>query len=185
MVTLNKLYTKTGDKGETHLGDLSRVHKTDPLVQAYGTADELNAVVGMARLFAEGDTDEALARIQNELFDLGADLCTPFSKDEENKLRIISSQTERLEIEIDEMTVLLKPLNSFILPGGSPLAAHLHHARTVARRTEREILSVKLPINEETIRYVNRLSDWFFAAARIANENGNSDVLWTPGASRT
>ena len=184
MVTLNKIYTRTGDGGETHLGDLSRVKKTNPLVQAYGTVDELNAVIGIARLHADAKVDAALGRIQSELFDLGADLCTPFTENEDGKLRIIPSQTERLEQEIDEMTDLLEPLKSFILPGGTALSAHLHHARTVARRVEREILAVEREINLETIRYTNRLSDWFFAAARIANDGGKADVLWVPGASR-
>lgn len=184
MVTLNKIYTRTGDKGETHLGDFSRVKKTDPLVIAYGTADELNSVVGIARLHADGDVDASLARIQSELFDLGADLCTPIVEGEEGKLRIIESQTARLESEIDEMTSKLETLKSFILPAGSPLSAHLHHARTVARRVERLILEIDRPINAETIKYTNRLSDWFFCAARMANNGGKDDVLWVPGSSR-
>ncbi len=184
MVVLNKIYTRTGDKGETSLGDGTRVAKTDALVEAYGTADELNSVIGLARLAAEGAMDEALARIQNELFDLGADLCTPLESGGEHALRMEAGQTKRLEAEIDMMNANLEPLRSFVLPGGSALAAHLHLARTVARRTERAILEVEREINPECIRYCNRLSDWFFVASRVANRDGADDVLWVPGASR-
>lgn len=184
MVVLNKIYTKTGDQGETALGDGTRVSKTNPLVAAYGTVDELNAVLGLVRLHADGDLDASLARIQNELFDLGADLCTPVREDEEHALRMIPSQCEKLEAEIDAMNEALSPLRSFILPGGSALSAHLHLARTVARRAERAVLDVEQAINPETIRYLNRLSDWFFVASRAANDQGKNDVLWVPGASR-
>ena len=190
MVVLNKIYTRTGDAGETALGNGARVAKHSYRVTAYGTVDELNATLGLARLHAEGETDAALARIQNDLFDLGADLCRPdMEKDAEAEyepLRILQSQVDRLEREIDAMNGNLEPLRSFILPGGSALAAHLHLCRTVARRAERN--SVELAtvegVNEAAIKYLNRLSDWFFVAARIANDNGRADVLWIPGANR-
>ena len=190
MVVLSKIYTRTGDKGDTALGDGSRRAKHDLRVSAYGTTDELNSTLGLARLHATDETDAALARIQNDLFDLGADLCRPDrDKDETAEyppLRMIESQTERLEGEIDAMTAVLDPLRSFILPGGSALAAHLHLCRTVARRAER--LCVELAqqedVNPAAIRYLNRLSDWFFVAARMANDEGRADVLWVPGANR-
>ena len=190
MVVLNKIYTKTGDAGETALGNGDRVAKHSARVNAYGTVDELNATVGMARLVAEGDTDAMLSRIQNDLFDLGADLCRPdMAKDGEAGypvLRMVPAQTERLEREIDAMIARLEPLRSFILPAGSALATQLHLCRTVARRAER--LTVELAsdeeVNEAAIRYLNRLSDWFFCAARIANDEGRADVLWVPGANR-
>jgi cob(I)alamin adenosyltransferase len=190
MVVLNKIYTRTGDKGETALGNGDRVAKHALRVSVYGTSDELNSFVGVARTAADGAIDEALARIQNDLFDLGADLCRPdMDNDAEAEyppLRMIDSQVERLEQEIDGMNSKLTPLRSFILPGGSVLAAHLHVCRTVARRAER--LSVELaghePVNPAAIRYLNRLSDWFFVAARVANRDGKDDVLWVPGANR-
>ncbi len=190
MVVLNKIYTRTGDKGTTALGNGDRVAKHDARVTAYGTTDELNAFLGVARLHAEGDIDSALARIQNDLFDLGADLCRPdMGKDAEAEyppLRIVASQITRLENEIDAMNAQLEPLRSFILPGGSALAAQLHVCRTVARRAER--LSVELSqseeINADAVTYLNRLSDWFFVAARMANDEGRADVLWVPGANR-
>lgn len=190
MVVLNKIYTRTGDKGQTALGNGDRVAKFSDRVSAYGTADELNAFVGVARLAAVGDVDVALSRIQNDLFDLGADLCRPdMAKDAEAEyppLRMIDAQVERLEAEIDAMNDALDPLRSFILPGGSALAAHLHVCRTVARRAERLAveLSTQEDVNEVAIRYLNRLSDWFFVAARIANNGGKDDVLWVPGANR-
>ena len=190
MVTLNRIYTRTGDAGTTALGTGERVSKTDPRVAAYGTADELNCFVGVARLVAEGETDKALARIQNDLFDLGADLCRPgMDKDAEADfppLRMAPAQIERLETEIDVMTGVLAPLKSFILPGGSPLSAHLHVCRTVARRAERLAteLADRESINGAALRYLNRLSDWFFVAARMANNGGRDDVLWVPGANR-
>ena len=190
MVVLNKIYTKTGDAGQTALGNGDRVAKYALRVNAYGTVDETNATVGMARLHATGEMDAYLAMIHNDLFDLGADLCTPnMEKDDERpypSLRIIAAQTERLEREIDVMNARLAPLRSFILPGGSALSAHLHMCRTVARRAER--LSVELgtveSINAEGVKYLNRLSDWFFVAGRIANTDGKDDVLWVPGANR-
>jgi len=190
MVVLNKIYTRTGDAGETALGNGTRVAKHAARVTAYGTSDELNAFIGVARQHAEGDVDAALARIQNDLFDLGADLCTPdISKDAEAEyppLRMAAEQVTRLEEEIDVMNKDLEALRSFILPGGTALAAQLHVCRTVARRAER--LCVELAtledVNEAAIRYLNRLSDWFFVAARTANDGGKADVLWTPGANR-
>lgn len=190
MVVLNKIYTKTGDAGETALGNGARVAKHSIRVTAYGTVDELNATVGVCRLSADGETDAALSRIQNDLFDLGADLCRPdMEKDDEAGypvLRMTDAQTARLEREIDAMIARLEPLKSFILPAGSPLATHLHVARTVARRAER--LTVELAtmeaINSAAVTYLNRLSDWFFCAARIANDEGRADVLWKPGANR-
>ncbi len=190
MVVLNKIYTKTGDRGETALGNGVRVPKHAARVAAYGTVDETNSVLGLARLHAEGDIDAALARIQNDLFDLGADLCRPeMAKDGEAGypvLRIIETQVTRLEDEIDAMIARLTPLRSFILPGGSALSAHLHQARTVSRRAERlaVALAVEEVVNEHATKYLNRLSDWFFVAARIANDEGRADVLWVPGANR-
>ena len=190
MVVLNKIYTRTGDQGETALGNGARVAKHSLRVSAYGTVDELNATVGVARLHAEDEMDVALARIQNDLFDLGADLCRPdMAKDAEADyppLRMAPGQVDRLEAEIDAMNADLAPLRSFILPGGTPLAAHLHICRTVARRAER--LTVELAgaedINASAVTYLNRLSDWFFVAARQANDGGADDVLWVPGANR-
>lgn len=190
MVVLNKIYTKTGDAGETALGNGARVAKHALRVSAYGTSDELNSFVGVARLHCEGDMDVALSRIQNDLFDLGADLCRPdMEQDAEAEyppLRMIDAQVDRLESEIDAMNANLETLRSFILPGGSALAAHLHVCRTVSRRAER--LSVELAtmeaINPAAVKYLNRLSDWFFVAARTANNGGKDDVLWVPGANR-
>lgn len=190
MVVLNKIYTKTGDAGETALGDGQRVAKHAPRVIAYGTADELNATLGLARQHAEGELDARLARIQNDLFDLGADLCCPdMERDDEAeypRLRVAEAQVARLESEIDAMNAGLEPLRSFILPGGSPLAAHLHLCRTVARRAERYTveLATMEHVNPAAVRYLNRLSDWFFVAARVCNDDGRADVLWVPGASR-
>lgn len=190
MVVLSKIYTRTGDKGETALVDGSRVPKSSTRVEAYGTVDETNATIGLARLHASGDLDEALARISNDLFDLGADLGRPGMEHDSEAgypvLRIISAQVDRLEAEIDVLNARLTPLRSFILPGGSALAAHLHLCRTVCRRAER--LAVALTefesVNPEAIRYLNRLSDWFFVAGRIANADGTEDVLWVPGLTR-
>ncbi|MEL6691291.1 MAG: cob(I)yrinic acid a,c-diamide adenosyltransferase [Pseudomonadota bacterium] len=190
MVVLSKIYTRTGDAGETALGNGSRVAKHSQRVNAYGTVDEVNATVGMARLHSEGEMDAQLSAIQNDLFDLGADLCRPdMEKDADAEyppLRVTAAQVERLEAEIDAMNKRLSPLKSFILPGGSALAAHLHLCRTVTRRAER--LSVELgtveSVNPAGVKYLNRLSDWFFVASRIANNDGESDVLWVPGANR-
>jgi cob(I)alamin adenosyltransferase len=187
MVTLNRIYTKTGDKGETALGDGTRRPKHDLRIHAYGTVDETNAAIGLARLHTQGELDLMLGRIQNDLFDLGADLSTPQDgRRGEGRLRIIDSQVERLEHEIDRMNEHLKPLNSFVLPGGKPAAAYLHLARTLARRAER--LMVELAQSEKVsavaIRYINRLSDHLFVAGRVANDGGAKDVLWIPGANR-
>lgn len=190
MVVLNKIYTRTGDKGDTALGNGTRVPKFAGRVEAYGTVDELNAVLGVARLSAGGDVDAMLSRIQNDLFDLGADLCRPeMEKDataEYPPLRVTDAQVVRLENEIDRMNAGLEPLRSFILPGGSALSAHLHMGRTVARRAERlaVALSAEESVNPAAVKYLNRLSDWFFVAARVANDNGKADVLWVPGANR-
>ncbi|APG45804.1 cob(I)yrinic acid a,c-diamide adenosyltransferase [Phaeobacter porticola] len=190
MVVLNKIYTRTGDKGDTALGNGDRVAKHSARVNAYGTSDELNAFVGVARLEANGEMDTALARIQNDLFDLGADLCRPeMDKDagaEYPPLRIADAQINRLEAEIDVMNAELSPLRSFVLPGGAALSAHLHVCRTVARRAERLAtdLATQEDINPAAVKYLNRLSDWFFVASRAANDNGARDVLWVPGANR-
>ena len=190
MVVLNKIYTKTGDKGETALGNGARVPKYAARVSAYGTVDETNATLGLARLHADPDLDAALARIQNDLFDLGADLCRPeMERDAEAEyppLRMAPAQVARLESEIDAMNARLTPLRSFILPGGSPLAAYLHLCRTVSRRAERQTveLATQESVNPDAVKYLNRLSDWFFVAARVANDDGRADILWVPGANR-
>ena len=190
MVVLNKIYTKTGDDGETALGDGSRVAKHSMRVTAYGTVDELNATLGIARLEASDEMSAHLARIQNDLFDLGADLCTPnIEKDAERPypaLRIVEAQVTRLEKEIDTMNADLEPLRSFILPGGTALSAHLHMCRTVCRHAERNCveLATMESVNPMAVKYLNRLADWFFVAGRVANEGGKADILWTPGANR-
>jgi len=186
MVQLTRIYTRGGDKGETSLGDGSRVKKHSLRVEAYGTVDEANATIGVARLHAEGAVLEMLARIQNDLFDLGADLCTPETgRKSEGALRILPSQTERLEREIDAMNADLKPLDSFVLPGGTPLAAQLHVARTVTRRAERLVtaLAEVETLNPEAVKYLNRLSDHLFVLSRVANRE-TGDILWRPGANR-
>jgi cob(I)alamin adenosyltransferase len=192
MVRLTRIYTRGGDKGQTSLGDGSRVAKQSLRVEAYGTVDEANAAIGLARLHTDGETDAMLARIQNDLFDLGADLCTP----EEGKrapgdrkadaLRIVAAQVARLEREIDAMNAALQPLDSFILPGGTEAAAHLHLARTVTRRAERLVcaLAAAETVNPEAVKYLNRLSDHLFVLGRRVNDNGAKDVLWRPGATR-
>ena len=190
MVVLNKIYTRTGDGGDTALGNGARVAKHSARVTAYGTVDETNATVGMARLHASGEVSDQLAMIQNDLFDLGADLCRPdMDKDADAEyppLRMSDAQVDRLEAEIDAMTKSVEPLRSFILPGGSALSAHLHLCRTVSRRAERLAveLSMEEHVNPAAVKYLNRLSDWFFQASRIANNNGQDDVLWVPGANR-
>ena len=191
MVKLTRIYTRGGDKGRTSLGDGSRVAKHDLRVEAYGTVDEANAAVGLARLHAEGEADAMLARIQNDLFDLGADLCRPENIAREKKagappLRVVEAQVLRLEREIDEMNAALQPLESFVLPGGSAAAAYLHLARTIARRAERAMttLAVKSPVNPIAIKYINRLSDHLFVLARYLNDGGKGDILWRPGANR-
>ncbi len=190
MVRLSKIYTRTGDDGTSALASGQRRPKSDPRFGAIGAVDELNAAVGMA-LVHNGDADagevtDALARIQNDLFDLGADLAVPEDSADgasRNRLRVSAAQVSRLESEIDALNLSLEPLTSFVLPGGTPLAAALHHCRTVARRAEREVWRLKAaePVNDSALRYINRLSDLFFVAARIANHNGGTDVLWKPG----
>lgn len=189
MVQLTKIYTRGGDRGETSLADGARVAKHDPRVETYGTVDEANAVIGIARLHTRDDavSDAMLARIQNDLFDLGADLATPEDgRRGSGGLRIVSAQVDRLEQEIDAMNARLKPLDSFILPGGSALGAHLHLARTVVRRAERHAtaLAALHPVNPEAVKYLNRLSDHLFVLSRHVNGDGATDVLWVPGAHR-
>lgn len=190
MVVLNRIYTRTGDDGSTRLASGAPVSKSDPRVEAYGTVDELNAVVGLARQHTGQDDglDAMLARIQNELFDLGADLSTPLDPPPAwEALRIVAGQVERLEGEIDAMNARLAPLNSFVLPGGSALAAWLHLARTICRRAERQavrLVESGAEVNGDAVRYLNRLSDHLFVASRRANADGAGDVLWKPGATR-
>ena len=192
MVRLTRIYTRTGDRGDTALVTGERVRKTDARVEAYGAVDETNACLGMVRLHTETDEilDAMLARIQNELFDLGADLATPERglPDGAVALRITEAQVKRLEGEIDQLNGELSPLNSFVLPGGCEAAAALHLARTVCRRAERLAVGLADRADEEVsgpaLRYLNRLSDLLFTAARWANGKGEADVLWTPGATR-
>lgn len=196
MVKLNKIYTRTGDAGTTGLGTGSRVSKSSPRVAAYGTVDEANAAVGAAEIVCRGGSGPlsriaALLRsIQQDLFDVGADLCVPYEAGEQPgaKLRVVESQTARLERLIDEFNERLAPLRSFVLPGGSAAASALHVARTVVRRAERDVVGLyeteTASTNPETIRYLNRLSDLLFVLARVANDNGAADVLWVPGANR-
>jgi cob(I)alamin adenosyltransferase len=186
MVKLNKIYTKTGDQGQTGLSDGSRVAKASVRIAAIGAVDETNSAIGVARLDAEGDQDAMLSRIQNDLFDLGADLSMPEDGKTEDRLRIAPVQVERLEREIDAMNASLAPLKSFVLPGGTALAAHLHLARAIARRAERAImeLAAQETINEAAVQYANRLSDHLFVMARAANNDGMGDVLWVPGKNR-
>lgn len=191
MVVLNKIYTRTGDAGTSALGTGQRRSKSDPRFEAIGTVDELNAMIGIARLHSEAlgtELAETLARIQNDLFDLGADLATleDGDKPERRRLRIVAAQVERLESEIDSLNAGLEPLTSFVLPGGTPAAATFHVCRTVARRAERTMFALAAlePVNPQALRYVNRLSDLLFVAARIANHNGANDVLWIPGENR-
>lgn len=188
MVILNRIYTRTGDNGTTALGSGERRKKYDLRVSSYGTVDEANAVIGCARAAGASDElDPILARVQNDLFDLGADLATPETAELSYRpLRIVDAQVDRLEREIDTLNERLEPLRSFILPGGSTVSAHLHLARTVVRRAERLMveLSEVDQVGEPAIRYINRLSDLLFVAARIANADGKEDVLWVPGQSR-
>jgi cob(I)alamin adenosyltransferase len=192
MVKLNKIYTRTGDDGTTALGTGDRVAKYDLRVEAYGTVDETNATIGLARLYTGTSSpklDAMLMRIQNDLFDLGADLCFPEEmKKGEAALRVTAAQVERLEAEIDEMNSALDALRSFVLPGGAPAAAYLHLARTVCRRAERLVAALAArpmePVSAQAAGYINRLSDFLFVAARFANDKGASDVLWVPGQNR-
>ena len=187
MVKLTKIYTRGGDAGETSLGDGARVRKDTLRVEAYGTVDEANAAIGMARLEAQGEADAALGRIQNDLFDLGADLCRPQGDVKaDGALRVSAAQVARLESEIDAFSTALAPLESFVLPGGSAAAAYLHLARTITRRAERLVVALAAaePVNPEAVKYLNRLSDLLFVLARHCNDDGAGDVLWTPGANR-
>ncbi len=192
MVRLNKIYTRTGDDGTTGLGNGARVKKYDLRVEAYGTVDEANATIGMARLHTAAlpELDAMLARIQNDLFDLGADLCTPLTHEPlpYEPLRIVEAQVTRLENEIDALNAHLAPLKSFVLPGGSAASAYLHLARTISRRAERIMAELSGQPHEHVggaaLRYINRLSDFLFVASRSANENGRLDVLWVPGKNR-
>ena len=191
MVRLTRIYTRLGDEGDTHLGDMSRARKTSARVVAYGEVDELNAVVGVAR--AQGlppEVDGWLATVQNELFDVGADLCVPSGGEEEggrSRLRVAASQVERLERLCDEVNATLPDLTSFVLPAGTPAAAALHHARTVCRRAERAAVALAdaEPVTPEALAYLNRLSDLLFILARAANRDAGGDVLWQPGESRS
>jgi cob(I)alamin adenosyltransferase len=192
MVVLNRIYTRTGDDGTTALGTGERRPKYDLRIAAYGTVDELNAAIGLVRLHthADADLDAMLMRIQNDLFDLGADLCTPERPDKpaRERLRLVEAQARRLEQEIDRLNAELAPLTSFVLPGGSAASAHLHLARTVCRRAERLIVELAAKPGESVsvavIKYVNRLSDFLFVASRHANGKGSGDVLWVPGQNR-
>ena len=184
MVRLNRIYTRTGDDGTTGLVDGSRVSKGAALIAAIGDVDEANCAIGVAVALAPDDMATALARIQNDLFDLGADLATPDGID--GALRIAPGQVARIEREIDAMNAGLSALTSFILPGGTPCAAHLHLARAIVRRAERGIVlaGADMPVGRHALMYVNRLSDWLFVAARALNQSAGGDVLWVPGASR-
>ena len=192
MVVLNKIYTRTGDDGTTALGSGRRVAKYDLRVEAYGTLDEANATIGLARLHTKGSDpgfDAMLARIQNDLFDLGADVCFPAeTKDARGRLAVTDTQVERLEAEVDALNRELEPLRSFVLPGGSEASSFLHLARTVSRRAERLMVELAAregePVGPEALRYINRLSDFLFVAARFANDKGKSDVLWVKGQNR-
>ena len=189
MVTLNRIYTRTGDKGSTRLATGEPVSKASLRVEAYGGVDEINACIGLVRLHTDGELDTILSRIQNDLFDLGADLATPDTGNDlgYEPLRIVEAQVERLEREIDRLNGELSPLNSFILPAGTPAAAHLHLARTVCRRAERGLVALMAEdesVSAAALKYLNRLSDLLFVAARFANGKGVDDVLWVPGGSR-
>jgi cob(I)alamin adenosyltransferase len=191
MVVLSKIYTRTGDDGTTALGSGRRVAKFDLRVECYGTLDETNAAIGLARLHTRSDQalDAMLARIQNDLFDLGAELCYPDeSKDARGRLSVSDAQVERLESEIDALNRELQPLRSFVLPGGTQAASILHLARTISRRAERLMVALAArpnePVGGSALRYINRLSDFLFVAARYANDKGKSDVLWVPGQNR-
>jgi cob(I)alamin adenosyltransferase len=194
MVVLNRIYTRTGDDGTTALGSGERRKKHDPRIAAYGTIDELNACLGIARLHTAGEAavDAMLARIQNDLFDLGADLCTPEQSKGKGpggaRLTVTDAQVTRVEQEIDALNAELSPLRSFVLPGGTPAAAYLHLARTVCRRGERLMVELAEKPDEEVsaaaLKYVNRLSDFLFVASRFLNRKGADDILWVPGQNR-
>ena len=190
MVVLNRIYTRTGDDGTTALGNGERRAKYDLRIGAYGTVDETNAAIGIVRLHLSQmrDLDVMLGLIQNDLFDLGADLAVPEREGKAERLRVLASQVERLEHDIDRLNADLQPLNSFVLPGGTPAAAHLHLARTVCRRAERIMVELAAQpdetVGDAAIQYMNRLSDFLFIASRTANHDGAGDVLWVPGQNR-
>jgi cob(I)alamin adenosyltransferase len=190
MVVLNRIYTRTGDDGTTALGSGERRPKYDLRIAAYGTVDETNAVIGIVRLYLKDarELDAMLGLIQNDLFDLGADLAVPEREGKAERLRMLSSQVERLERDIDSLNAQLAPLTSFVLPGGTPAAAHLHLARTICRRAERIMVELASlpnePVGDAAIQYINRLSDFLFVASRAMNDNGAGDVLWVPGQNR-
>jgi cob(I)alamin adenosyltransferase len=190
MVVLNKIYTRTGDDGTTALGSGERRPKYDLRVSAYGTVDETNAAIGVVRLYLADnpELDRMLGLIQNDLFDLGADLAVPQREGKAERLRMLASQVERLERDIDTLNAQLAPLTSFVLPGGTPAAAHLHLARTICRRAERIMVELAAnpdePVSEAGIQYMNRLSDFLFVASRFQNNKGAGDVLWVPGQNR-
>ncbi len=186
MIKLNKIYTKTGDGGDTALGDGERVLKDSLRVSAYGNVDELNASIGIITLYANTELKRKLKNIQNDLFDIGADLCVPISEKNKDRLRLSTNQIETLELEIDEMNSILEPLNSFVLPGGCRSATFLHMARTICRRAERSVVSLRSQeaINDNTLVYLNRLSDWLFVASRVENQENSSEVLWAPGKNK-
>jgi cob(I)alamin adenosyltransferase len=190
MVVLNRIYTRTGDDGTTALGSGERRPKFDLRIAAFGTVDETNAAIGIVRLYLTEarDLDAMLGLIQNDLFDLGADLAVPEREGKAERLRIVSSQVERLERDIDSLNAKLSPLTSFVLPGGTPAAAHLHLARTICRRAERIMVELASrpdePVGDAAIQYINRLSDFLFVASRAMNYNGAGDVLWVPGQNR-
>ena len=190
MVILNRIYTRTGDDGTTALGSGERRPKYDLRIEAYGTVDETNAAIGVVRLHARAEPvlDAMLGRVQNDLFDLGADLAVPEREGKAERLRLVASQVERLERDIDALNDKLAPLTSFVLPGGMPVAAYLHVARTVCRRAERVIVELASrpgePVGDAIIQFMNRLSDFLFVASRTANHNGAGDVLWVPGQNR-
>ncbi len=191
MVKLTRIYTGGGDKGQTSLGNGQRVNKHDLRVTAYGSVDEANAILGVARCHISSEEDILLQRVQNDLFDLGADLCVPEQKEGESPpsysaLRVTEAQVKYLETKIDDLNARLDPLQSFILPGGSAASAHLHHARTVVRRAERDVSALNMvePFNHWVFVYLNRLSDLLFVLARICNDEGKADILWQPGQSQ-
>jgi len=190
MVVLNRIYTRTGDDGTTALGSGERRPKYDLRIAAYGTVDEVNAAIGIVRLYLTEapELDAMLGLIQNDLFDLGADLAVPQREGRAERLRVVASQVRRLERDIDRLNAELQPLNSFVLPGGTPAAAHLHLARTICRRAERIIVELAAkpdePVGDAAIHYMNRLSDFLFVASRTANHKGAGDVLWVPGQNR-
>ena len=182
MVFLSKIYTRTGDGGDTGLGDGTRVPKDHPRVAAYGSVDELNAVLGLLLVHDPGEGEADLLRsIQNDLFDVGADISVPQEGEKREHLRVLAEQTEWLEQRCDEVNANLEPLKSFVLPGGTPAAAQLHVCRTVCRRAERLAVACGPDINPETVRYLNRLSDLLFVLARVYNNHGRDDILWQPG----